>query len=176
MLTAEERSGSIGRPRFEIPREQLEYLFGYDFSVRDIAGALGVSQSTVKRRAREYGISVSERKTVMTDDELDDVVKQIKVEFPNGGYRRVYSQLLTRSIKVSQLRVREAMHRTDPEGVAMRWLSITPRAEYCVSGPLALWHIDGNHKLIRYLQFIPWFQRPQCRGGREGGSLSRTNK
>ena len=68
---------------------------------------------------------------------------------PNAGYRRVQSQLFLNGIKVAQRRVREAMHRTDPEGVAMRWLSITPRAVYCVSGPLALWHIDGNHKLIR---------------------------
>ena len=21
--------------------------------------------------------------------------------------------------------------------------------QYCVAGPLALWHIDGNHKLIK---------------------------
>ena len=154
LLTAEGSNGCVGRPRFEIPREQLEYFFDYDFSLRDIAEALGVSQSTVKRRAREYGISSSDRKTVMTDDELDDAVRQVKIEFPNGGYRRVHSQLLTRGIKVSQLRVQEAMHRTDPEGVAMRWLSITPRAVYHVSGPLALWHIDGNHKLIRYLSIF----------------------
>ena len=144
-----ERNGCAGRPQFEISKEQLEYFFCYDFSLRDIGEALGVSQSTVKRRAREYGISVSDRRTPMTDDKLDSVVREIQVEFPNSGYRRVYSQLLSRDIKVSQLRVQEAMHRTDPEGVAMRWLSITPRAEYCLSGPLALWHIDGNHKLIR---------------------------
>ena len=25
-----------------------------------------------------------------------------------------------------------------------------PRRKYHVPGPLALWHVDGNHKLIRY--------------------------
>lgn len=38
----------------------------------------------------------------MTDDELDSVVREIQVEFPNSGYRRVYSQLLSRDMKVSQ--------------------------------------------------------------------------
>ena len=59
------------------------------------------------------------------------------------------SQLSLRDIKISQMRVRASMQRTDPEGVAMRWLSLTQRAVYGVSGPLALWHIDGNNKLIR---------------------------
>ena len=76
-------------------------------------------------------------------------MKNIQDMFPNAGYRRVQSQLCLSGIKVSQLRVRESMQRTDPEGVATRWLALTPRATYCVSGPLALWHIDGNHKLIR---------------------------
>ena len=58
---------------------------------------------------------------------------------------------LYQGISVSHLRVREEMH-TDVTLRAMRWLIITPRAKYCVSGPLALWHIDDNHKLIRYVR------------------------
>ena len=87
-------------------------------------------------------------------DSTDEVLRQIKTEFPIAGYRRVHSQLVSRGIRVSHLRVGEAMHRCDPEGTAMRWLTITPRAKYCVSGPLALWHIDGNHKLIRYVRLL----------------------
>ena len=142
-------SGGPGRPRMEISREQLEYLVENDISIPDIAQVLGVSVSTVKRRLREFGISSTERKTPISDTDLDAAVRGIQRMFPNAGYRRVQSQLFLNGIKVAQRRVREAMHRTDPEGVAMRWLSITPRAVYCVSGPLALWHIDGNHKLIR---------------------------
>jgi predicted transcriptional regulator len=135
---------------FKIPREQLEYMLHYDLSTGDIAEALGVSKSTIKRRLREYDISIRAAQCNMTDDELDALVRDIQSQFPNAGYRRVYSQLRSRDIKVPQSRVRESMHRTDPEGVSMRWLSITPRRVYNVSGPLALWHIDGNHKLIRY--------------------------
>ena len=85
----------------------------------------------------------------MSDDDLDSVVRSIHTEFPNAGYRRVQSQLNLRGIKVPQRRVGDSMQKTDPDGGAMRWLSITPRAVYCVSGPLALRHIDENHKLIR---------------------------
>ena len=42
------------------------------------------------------------------------------------------------------------MHRTDPEGVSMRWLNITPRAAHSVKGPLLLWQIDGNDKLLLF--------------------------
>ena len=143
-IVAAEGSGCVGRPRLEITVEQLKYLFSYDLTFRDVAEALGVSESTVKRRAREHGISVRDRRSNMTDHELDEVLRQIKTEFPNAGYRRVHSQLVSRGIRVSHLRVREAMHRCDPEGTAIRWLIITPRAKYCVSGSLALWHIDGN--------------------------------
>ena len=38
------------------------------------------------------------------------------------------SQLTVRGINVSQMRVRVSMQRMDEEGVAMRWLALTPRA------------------------------------------------
>ena len=44
------------------------------------------------------------------------------------------------------------MQRCHPHGVVLRWLGqIHPRASYSVYGPQAIWHIDGNHKLVRYL-------------------------
>ena len=85
----------------------------------------------------------------ISDEDLDGAVRNIQADFPNAGYRRMQSQLNLRGIKVSQSKVSKSMQRTDPDGVAMRGLSIIPRATYCVSGPLALRHIDGKHKLIR---------------------------
>jgi len=140
--------GSVGRPKFDITREQLEYMINYNISLSKIAHALGVSKSTIKQRVREYGISVRLQEGILSDSELEALVRDIQREFPNAGYQRIYSQLKSRSVKVTQARVRETIHRTDPEGIAMRWLSITPRAAYSVRGPLSLWHIDGNHTLI----------------------------
>ena len=40
----------------------------------------------------------------------------------------------------------------DPVGVTERWLQgLVSRRKYNVKGPLSLWHIDGSHKLIRYV-------------------------
>ena len=139
---------SVGRPRFEISKDQLEYFAEYELTCPNIADALGVSVSTIKRRPREFNISIRATLTDISNADLDGVVRNIQAHFPNAGYRRMQSQLNLHGIKVSQGRVRESMQQTDPDGVAMRWLSITPRATYCVSGPLALGHIDGKHKLI----------------------------
>lgn len=135
---------TVGRPRFEIPREQLQYLADYEINLPDMSRALGVSESTIKRRMREYNISITDRTTTISDDDLDNMVRSFHRDFPDAGYRRVQSQLVLRNINVPQLRARECMQRTDPEGLAVRWLFLTPRAVYC-----GTWHIDGNHKLIR---------------------------
>ena len=60
--------------------------------------------------------------------------------------------LLARSIKVTWARVRNALWNVDPQGILNRTIhcTIIQRRVYCVSGSLALWHLDGNHKLIRW--------------------------
>ena len=102
---------TVGRPRFDIPREQLQYLVDYEITIPDMSRALGVSESTIKRRMREYDISITDGRTAISDDDLDNIVRAIHRDFPNAGYRRVQSQLMLRNINVSQLRVRECMQR-----------------------------------------------------------------
>ena len=87
----------------------------------------------------------------ITDQELDNIVKNMLREFPNSGYKSLRGHLLSRGYKVQENRIREAMRRTDPEGTVVRALQIrvTHRRSYNVRAPLSLWHMDGNHKLIR---------------------------
>jgi hypothetical protein len=42
------QSGLVGRPKFEVSLEQLQYLVDLDLTTTDIAQAFGVSQSTKK--------------------------------------------------------------------------------------------------------------------------------
>ena len=44
------------------------------------------------------------------------------------------------------------MSRVDPNGMFLRSLNlhVTHRRQYSVPGPLSLWHIDGNHKLVSF--------------------------
>ena len=71
---------------FEISKDQLEYLVEHELKTPDIAEALGVSVSTIKRRLREFNISIRGTLTEMSDDDLDSVVRSIHTEFPNAGY------------------------------------------------------------------------------------------
>ncbi|CAL8258413.1 unnamed protein product [Arctogadus glacialis] len=54
-------------------------------------------------------------------------------------------------LMVQRSRVRSSMLRVNPAAAAARTMSQTlQRRAYRVAGPNSLWHIDGNHKFIRW--------------------------
>ena len=59
--------------------------------------------------------------------------------------------LLSQSFRITEKRIRNSTKRVDPEGVLVRHLQIkvVQRRSYNTPGILALWDIDGHHKLIR---------------------------
>ena len=138
-----------GRPKLDIKQDQLDYLLRLGFSCPKIAQMLGVSLSTVRGRMNDCGFTVTALYSSITDVELDLLVSQVKDEFPNCGTRLMHGHLLSRGHRITQARIRESLHRVDPEGVAIRWSSAVQRRKYAVASPLSLWHLDGNHKLIR---------------------------
>lgn len=97
----------------------------------------------------DYNLSVSAQYSQVTDDELDAIVKDIKIAFPNCGYRLMHGHLLTHGYRITQTRIKDALHRVDPDGSALRWAVAIERRKYKVMSPLSLWHIDSHHKLIR---------------------------
>lgn len=56
--------------------------------------------------------------------------------------------LLSCGYRVQQHRIRQSLRRVDPHGCTLRQLQA--RRVYRVPGPRSLYHIDGNHKLIRW--------------------------
>lgn len=141
----------VGKPSYNIPEETLTYYLSNHFTIPDIAGFLHVSESTVKRRMKVYGLSVSDTYSNVHDAELDQVVSDILVEFPNTGYRRMIGFLRQKGMRIPEQEVMSSMRRVDPEGVVERLLGlkVLHRRVYHVAGPLRLWHMDGHHKLIR---------------------------
>ena len=88
--------------------------------------------------------------TVLSDDALDGLLQDVIGLNQNVGAEGARARLRARGIKIQRQKVRDAMERVDPVGVALR--ALHPRLErsvYAVGGPNSLWHIDGNHKLIR---------------------------
>ena len=69
-------SGVPGRPSYVISREHLLFFLDHRFTIPEIAVLLGVSPSTVKRRLRQYGLSVSASYAVMADEDLDQIRNQ----------------------------------------------------------------------------------------------------
>lgn len=145
-----DRRGVVGRPRLCISPEDLEWFVSCGYTAVSIAECLGVHPNTVRERLNEYNLGRRHSYSRITDDELDHLIEEILVQSPNTGYRMMSGYLLSRGHRVQQQRIREGMIRADPEGVIRRTLnlSVISRRQYSVPGPQALWHVDGNHKLI----------------------------
>ena len=71
--------GRRGRPKFEISEEQLQYIH---FTCPKIASLLGVSLCTVRRRMTEYGLSVTSLYSDISENDIDEVVDQIRAFVP----------------------------------------------------------------------------------------------
>ena len=114
-----------------------------------MSNMLGVSLSTIRRRMNEYGLSIQQTYSAINNDELNRLVRQCLSAFPNAGYRMVGGWLRQNGYQVQETRVRQSLREVDPVGTANRWLHCIRRRVYNVSSSQALWHLDGNHKLIR---------------------------
>lgn len=145
-----ESSTTAGRPKVNVDIEDIEFLLSLRFSYTKIATLLGISRSTLYRRLEEEGLSRYSKYSDITDYELDREMIEIKQDYPNDGERMLIGHLATRGIIVPRVRVRGSIHRIDPENTALRRSVTIRRRIYHVDGPNSLWHVDGNHKLIRW--------------------------
>ena len=143
--------GPAGRQRMAISPDYLCNLLELNLSVPCVAKLMGISRSTVYRRMAEYDLSIKALYSTLTDEELDQCVREIKSRQPHSGYRMVKALLQARGLRVQYNRVRASMHRVDTTGVISRMLHLgcIARRTYSVPGPQSLVHIDTNHKLIR---------------------------
>ena len=152
LCSIDRTQGERGAPQYVIPSEMIESLLENHFNVPQISRLLGVSDKTVRRRMTEYGLSVTSTYSNLTDEELENEISSIIHEFPYVGYKTLSSILCSKGHRLQQMRVRSAVRRVDPEGTLVRRLFAAShrlqRRKYSVRAPLALWHLDGNHKLI----------------------------
>ena len=88
-----------GRPRFKISKEQLDFFVENGFTVPNIACLLNVSCSTIERR-REFNISVRNKYSNVSDQDLDNIVLAVKQNFPNTGYKQMKGFLSQRGYTV----------------------------------------------------------------------------
>ena len=91
-----------GAPCYDIPKESLEVLTCIGFKISEIALLLGVSESTIYRRMREFGLKKLQFSDIC-DEELTTVVKQTLQDFPKCGERLLGEILRQKGVNVSIL-------------------------------------------------------------------------
>ena len=97
-----------GRPRLEVDLTQVEHLLSLNFTWEQISNCIGVSVSTVQRRAREFGIRKSY--TPISDNDLEEKVKGYLHNSPAAGEVMIKGHLESIGIHVQRARIREAIY------------------------------------------------------------------
>ena len=85
---------------------------------------------------------------------MDNTLKDIKISHPSSGEVMMQGHLLYRGIKVPRAKLRSAIHRVDHVNTISRQTSVIRRRVYSTPCPHAVWHVDGNHKMIRWRMII----------------------
>ena len=137
-----------GRPKLIISREQILLLCDSGYNWRKISQLLNVSERTLYRRRME--LCIEEKYTAIGDNDLDNLIRGIISVTPDVGETYIGGSLRSRGIIVQRWRLRERLNVIDPVGRALRKRRAITRRIYNVEGPNHLWHIDSNHKLIKW--------------------------
>ena len=139
----EDNNQGPDRPREILNQDELERLLHLNIPICEIAKQLGVARSTI------YGINY-ERFSRMSQADIEREVEHIKKDHPIAGEVMVQGHLTSRGLQVPRQAVRRAIHAVDPDGVEERKRKPIRRRVYRNPFPNFVWHIDGNHKLVRW--------------------------
>ena len=131
----------------------LHELYSNGFTDKEMAEHLGCSRQTVIRRRRALGLlDKRAAKHVHTEEQVRE---QIGIYLAGRdqlttGQRNVQGWLEANNINTTRDQVRRLMRELDPDGTRLRASVMRKRRVYKVPFPNSLWHIDGQHKLIRW--------------------------
>lgn len=143
------KMGRRGRPRKLIARDVLQEAFthGRNISGAKLARTLGVDRGTVRNYCKAYGVQ-RPKFSLISDMELDEIVRNYKLRHPNTGIRYLRGYMLLHKFRVQRSRLIESINRVDTLAKQLRKSTTIKRREYHSARPNALWHLDGHHKLI----------------------------
>ena len=137
----------VGRPSLQINMEDVEDMRKAGMSITKISQALGVSRSTLYRAMESSDLLGF---TEISDQRLDELVIRYKQTHPFDGERMLIGYLRSQDIHLPRRRIRECIHRVDAGGVRSRSVKLIQRRTYYAKGANYVWHMDGNHKLVRW--------------------------
>ena len=127
---------------FQIPDDAgfVQDLLDADLPFAEVARIMDVSRPTLYSFCREHGI---EQRTFsdISDDQLVDVVIELKRNHPNDGYVLMEGHLRAMGLKIQRWKIRAAVKFVDGEGVEARKTKTIKRRSYSVPCPHYMWHI-----------------------------------
>ena len=144
---AESGNSGVGRPSLDVDMERVEALRRIGLSLTEISKRLKISRSTLYRHFENTDLVGY---ADIRDRDLDDIIVSYKRIHPHDGERMLIGHLRSLNIHVQRWRIRESIHRVDYSGVRERRIQLIQRRTYFSKGPNFVWHMDGNHKLIRW--------------------------
>ena len=105
----------------------------------------------VQKIESEWILPLDTYYSTISDSDLDSLVAQVKLVKITHAERfflcPIYILLL---IRIQRSRLRASLHRVDHIAIEQRQRDTIRQCVYSVEAPNSLWHIDGNHKLIRW--------------------------
>ena len=143
----------VGTNKFVVPKILIDNLIDDGFSVKEMSNIFCVSEITVLRRMVGYGLKIRDFSTI-SYDQLDFHVLALRNDYPFCGETILRELLKGRRIIIQRYRFRDSMHRINEAGIQSRRKGRLKRRVYNVKGANHLWHIDTNHKLVKWYLII----------------------
>jgi hypothetical protein len=78
-------SGSVGRPKLAITREQLDIFYKANYTGVHMAKHFGCSTKTVYNRLKAEGLQISKKFDDIPTEDLDEKIGELNKDFPNTG-------------------------------------------------------------------------------------------
>ena len=86
----------------------------------------------------------------VSDDDLKQIMCEIQTLTQGIGQTRMLGALRSRGLKIQRWRVRRCLRKIGPVGTVLRWRQVIQRPSYHVRSPNSLWHLEGNHKMVKW--------------------------
>ena len=111
---------------------------------------LNVSEPTLRSRIREYGPDQQPKFDNLTDEILDDMLRDFKRHHPESGRQYATGYLKKLGHRVHRNCIWESLQRIDGLGQQIRCHQLVQHCKYSVPRSNHLWRIDRHHKLIAW--------------------------
>lgn len=145
-----------GTPMFDVDVETIDNYRLNRHPWTAIATMVGTTPKTLREwRGR---VNYQEPSHEFDDNTVDDIIRTFVEGQPMIGETIIIAHVNgVHNIRGTRQQFRDSIARVDPEGLAERRALFGQRLirrKYDIVGPHLLWHLDGWHKLIRYMMVV----------------------